>query len=57
MVLAALPIFLFGILSLIRPEFYGLVAGDPLFAPMMTVPPILLVIGTIMIWRMVNFRI
>jgi cell surface protein SprA len=37
--------------------FYGLVAGDPLFAPMMTVPPILLVIGTIMIWRMVNFRI
>jgi tight adherence protein B len=57
MVLAALPIFLFAILSLVRPEFYGLVANDPLFAPMMTVPPILLVIGTIMIWRMVNFKI
>jgi tight adherence protein B len=57
MVLAALPIFLFAILSLLRPEFYGLVANDPLFAPMMTAPPILLIIGTIMIWRMVNFKI
>lgn len=57
MVLTGLPIFLFAILSLVRPEFYGAVASDPLFAPMMTVPPILLLIGSGVIWRMVNFRI
>lgn len=56
-ILAMLPIFLFAILSIMRPEFYGAVAGDPLFAPMMTVPPILLVLGVATIWRMVNFRI
>jgi tight adherence protein B len=56
-ILAVLPIFLFAILSLLRPEFYGAVASDPLFAPMMTLPPILLVIGVTFIWRMVNFKI
>lgn len=57
MVLIGLPIFLFLILALVRPEFYGAVAADPLFAPMMTVPPIMLVIGATIIWRMVNFKI
>jgi tight adherence protein B len=56
-ILAILPVFLFAILSLLRPEFYGEVASDPLFAPMMTVPPILLVLGVVSIWRMVNFKI
>jgi Flp pilus assembly protein TadB len=48
---------LFAILTILRPEFYGAVANDPLFAPMMTGPPILLIMGTVMIWRMVNFKI
>jgi tight adherence protein B len=56
-ILAILPIALFGILNLLRPEFYGAVASDPLFAPMMTGPPILLIMGVAMIWRMVNFKI
>jgi tight adherence protein B len=56
-ILAALPIFLFAVLNLMRPEFYAAVANDPLFAPMMTAPPILLVIGVVTIWRMVNFKI
>jgi tight adherence protein B len=56
-ILAALPVFLFAALSLLRPDFYGAVASDPLFAPMMTAPPILLVMGVAMIWRMVNFKI
>ncbi len=56
-ILAALPIVLFAILNVLRPEFYGEVAQDPLFAPMMTAPPILLVMGVAMIWRMVNFKI
>ncbi len=56
-ILAILPIALFAILNLLRPEFYGDVAADPLFAPMMTAPPILLIMGVAMIWRMVNFKI
>jgi Flp pilus assembly protein TadB len=48
---------LFAILNVLRPEFYGAVANDPLFAPMMTGPPILLIMGVAMIWRMVNFKI
>jgi tight adherence protein B len=56
-ILAALPIVLFAILNVLRPEFYGEVAQDPLFAPMMTAPPILLIMGVAMIWRMVNFKI
>ncbi len=55
--LAILPVALFSILAVFRPEFYGAVSNDPLFAPMMTLPPILLVIGIFIIWRMVNFRI
>lgn len=56
-ILAILPIALFLVLSILRPQFYGEVANDPLFVPMMTAPPILLVLGVLMIWRMVNFRI
>ena len=56
-ILAILPVALFAILGLLRPEFYGDVSSDPLFAPMMTAPPILLVMGVAMIWRMVNFKI
>jgi tight adherence protein B len=56
-ILAILPIFLFAVLNLMRPEFYGEVANDPLFVPMMTAPPILLVLGVVSIWRMVNFKI
>lgn len=56
-ILAILPVALFAILGLLRPEFYGDVSSDPLFAPMMTAPPILLLMGVAMIWRMVNFKI
>lgn len=56
-ILAILPIALFAILNLLRPQFYAAVASDPLFAPLMTGPPILLIIGVVTIWRMVNFKI
>jgi len=56
-VLTALPIVLFTVISVFRPEFYRDVAADPLFVPMMTAPPILLILGATIIWRMVNFKI
>jgi tight adherence protein B len=57
MILAALPLGLFTILSLIRPDFYGAVAKDPLFMPMMSLPPVLLIVGVVWIWRMVNLKV
>ncbi len=56
-ILAALPVALFTTLSILRPEFYGEVASDPWFIPMMSGPPIFLIMGVWMIWRMVNFKI
>ena len=56
-VVAALPILAGGAILLLRPEYYREVAGDPLFWPMMAEPPIMLTIGAIVIWRMINFRV
>lgn len=56
-VLTGLPIGVFTILNVVRPTFYGDVAKDALFAPMMMAPPILLLVGSLVIWRMVNFKI
>src|SRR5262249_44476712 len=57
MILTGLPIALFAIINLVRPSFYGDVAKDALFAPMMTVPPVMLIFGSFVIWRMVNFKV
>ncbi|THD80539.1 MAG: hypothetical protein E7812_07355 [Phenylobacterium sp.] len=56
-VVAALPILAGGAIMLLRPEYYREVSGDPLFWPMMTEPPVMLTIGAIAIWRMINFRV
>jgi tight adherence protein B len=56
-VVSGLPAAVVGILMLIAPEYYGEVAGDPLFWPMMCGPPVLWAIGALMIWRMINFKI
>jgi tight adherence protein B len=57
MILAGLPLGLFTVLSLLRPDFYGAVAKDPLFTPMMMLPPVLLIVGVVWIWRMVNLKV
>lgn len=57
MILTVLPLLLFTVLTLLRPDFYGAVASDPLFAPMMTMPPLLLIFGAGWIWHMVNFKV
>jgi tight adherence protein B len=56
-VIAGLPLLAGGAILLIRPQYYAEVSGDPLFWPMMAEPPIMLVIGSVIIWRMINFRV
>lgn len=56
-VISALPILVVGALLLLNPGFYTQVMGDPLFWPMMSVPPVLLVTGAVIIWRMIHIRV
>lgn len=56
-VVSGLPVVVGGAIMLLRPGFFADVAGDPLFWPMMSASPICLVIGSAVIWRMVNFKI
>jgi tight adherence protein B len=56
-VISALPVMVVGALLLLNPAFYTQVMGDPLFWPMMSGPPILLVTGAVIIWRMIHIRV
>ena len=56
-VISSLPVLVVGALLLLQPDYYRQVAGDPLFWPMMSVPPMLLIAGALMIWRMINIRV
>jgi tight adherence protein B len=56
-VVSSLPFVVGGIIMVIQPKYYGEVIDDPLFWPMMAVAPVMLTIGTVIIWRMVNFKI
>ena len=56
-VVTALPFVVGGALMLIRPSFYLEVVGDSLFWPLMSMSPVCLAIGAVMIWRMVNVKV
>jgi tight adherence protein B len=56
-VIAGLPVLAGGAILLIRPQYYADVAHDRLFWWLMAEPPVLLVIGALIIWRMINFRV
>ena len=56
-VVSALPFIVGGAILLLRPQFFAEVVKDMLFWPMMSYAPVSLVIGSTMIWRMVNFKI
>jgi tight adherence protein B len=56
-VISGLPIVIVGAILALSPSYYGQARTDPLFWPLMTVPPMLWLIGAATIWRMVNFRI
>jgi tight adherence protein B len=56
MVLTLMPFILFGIINLIAPVYYGAVHGHPLLPAAVTLGVVLLVLGNIMIYRMVNFK-
>lgn len=55
--LSVLPFILVGLINVIRPTYYSAVSADPFFWPILGVGFTLMVIGIIVMYRMVNFRV
>jgi tight adherence protein B len=55
--LSVLPFILMGLINVLRPTYYSAVASDPFFWPILGVGFTLMVIGIIVMYRMVNFRV
>ena len=55
--LSAIPIAIFVFTSVSSPAYFGGVADDPLYAPMLTLITILVVTNGLVLRKLVNFRI
>ena len=55
--LSVLPFILIGLITLVRPTYYAGVSADPIFWPVLGVGLALMVLGIIVMYRMVNFRV
>jgi tight adherence protein B len=55
--LSVLPFILVGLINLIRPSYYSAVSADPFFWPILGAGLTLMVLGIIVMYRMVNFRV
>lgn len=55
--LSALPLVIFGSVSVLTPEYYAGVADDPLFRPMMACIIVLTVLNALALKKLVSFRI
>ena len=55
--LSLAPVLLFGIISLLKHDYYTGVSDDPLFTPLVVLGIILLLMGNLTIYKMVNFKV
>jgi tight adherence protein B len=55
-VLSLVPFVLFGLINLVTPSYYGAVRDHPAFFPAIVVGLVLLAIGNLIMYRMVNFK-
>jgi tight adherence protein B len=55
--LTAMPFVLFGVVTLLRPDYYLGVRDNPLIMPLLAIAVMLLLVGNVMIYRMVNFKV
>lgn len=56
-VISGLPFFVAGAVLLLRPGYYSDVVHDHMFWPAMSAAPVLLGVGSLVTWRLVNFKI
>jgi tight adherence protein B len=55
--LTAMPFALFGVVTLLRPDYYMSVRDHPLIMPLLAIALMLLLVGNVVIYRMVNFKV
>jgi len=55
--LTAMPFVLFAVVSLLRPDYYLGVRDNPLIMPILAIAVVLLLVGNVIIYRMVNFKV
>lgn len=55
--LTAMPFVLFGVVTLLRPDYYLGVREHPLIMPLLAIAFMLLLVGNVIIYRMVNFKV
>jgi tight adherence protein B len=55
--LSILPFALAGVVNLLAPTFYSAVSSDPVFWPILGFGCVLMVLGIIVMYRLVNFRV
>jgi tight adherence protein B len=55
--LTATPFVLFAVVTLLRPDYYFGVRDDPLVMPLLAIALMLLLVGNVVIYRMVNFKV
>ena len=55
--LTAMPFALFGIVTLMRPDYYTSVRDHPIVMPLLGLALMLLLVGNVIIYRMVNFKV
>jgi tight adherence protein B len=55
--LSILPFALAGVINLLTPTFYSAVSNDPVFWPILGFGCFLMVVGVLVMYRLVNFRV
>jgi tight adherence protein B len=55
--LTVMPFLLFGVITLLRPDYFWSVHNHPIIMPALTVCLIMLGVGNVIIYRMVNFKV
>ena len=52
-----MPFLLFGVVSVVSPAYFAEVRGHPLIGPALIYAALSLLVGNLMMYRMVNFKI
>ena len=55
--LTAVPFLLFGVVTLLQPDYYTSVRDHPVVMPLLVIALMLLMVGNVIIYRMVNFKV
>ena len=56
LILSVIPFLMVGLNSIITPEYYGDIVGDPLFVPLAVIAVTLILANAFVLFKLVNFK-